>query len=238
MSLIEHICQECGKTFMGGPTARYCPDCRIVREQQRRQARKEKKTVAVERVCQECGKIFMGGPGTAYCSECRLIRARATVVKERICKECGKTFMGGPRAWYCPDCRIVREKNSNANFRAKGRRAERPIGSIDHCEVCGKEYVVNSARQKYCPDCAHEAVRKIDREASKKWNQEHKEVYYPKMKEKMRAYPKACKVCGRIFLPNGSPTQCCSDECRRELKRQRQKRGDDKRHRRTSAKDS
>lgn len=238
MPFKEHVCKDCGKTFMGGPSARYCPDCRIAREHQKRQARKDKKPIAVERVCQDCNKIFMGSLQAAYCPECRLIRAKTSVIKERICKDCGKAFMGGPRAWYCPDCRILRGKNSNANFRAKGRRAERPLGSIDHCKVCGKEYVVNSARQKYCPDCAHGAVREIDREASKKWNQDHKEEYFPSRNEKRRAYPKSCKVCGKIFLSNGSPTQCCSDECRRELKRQRQKRADDKRHKRTSANDA
>lgn len=227
MSLIEHICQECGKTFMGGPTARYCPDCRIVREQQRRQARKEKKTVAVERVCQECGKIFMGRPGAAYCPDCRLIRAKAAVVRERICQDCGEAFMGGPTAMYCPDCRIARKEKSGAELK------KRTLGSIDHCKVCGKEYVVKSWKQKYCSDCA----RKVDREASKKWNKDHKEVYYPARNEKKRAYPRACKVCGKIFLPNGSPTQCCSDECRRELRRQSQKRADDKRRKRPSVND-
>lgn len=110
----------------------------------------------------------------------------ASVVKDRICRACGATFLGGPRAWYCPVCRQERGKEAAKRFRQKGRVADRPLGSTDKCVRCGKEYVVNSARQKYCPDCAYDAVREVDRIASKAWNQSHKDQYYPDRNAKRR----------------------------------------------------
>lgn len=101
------------------------------------------------------------------------------VVKDRVCRQCGMVFRGGPRAWYCPDCRAERQHDADARYRSKGRKADRPLGSIDHCTVCGNPYTVKAARQKYCPDCAKEAVRAADRPKSRQWNQEHKETYYP-----------------------------------------------------------
>ena len=58
---------------------------------------------------------------------------------------------------------------------------------MDNCVRCGGEYVVNSARQKYCPDCSHQAVREIDRLASIAWNHTHKETYYPDKNRKRNA---------------------------------------------------
>lgn len=103
----------------------------------------------------------------------------AVVVKPRVCRQCGATFDGGPRAWYCPSCRKQRRRDADARFRAKGRKADRPLGSTDKCARCGSEYVVKSARQRYCPGCAYEAVREADRPMSRKWNREHRDTYYP-----------------------------------------------------------
>lgn len=112
---------------------------------------------------------------------------RPNVVRDRTCRQCGKVFPGGPRAWYCPACRQVRRKEANARYQAKGRKADRPIGSTDKCVRCGKAYNVNSARQRYCPDCAYEGTREADRPASKAWNQAHKATYYPQRNAKRRA---------------------------------------------------
>ena len=108
----------------------------------------------------------------------------SVVVKPRTCRQCGVVFDGGPRAWYCPECRQKRKQDANANFRKKGRKADRPIGSTDNCVRCGAEYIVNSARQKYCHACAYEAIRDADRPASRAWNQSHKQTYYPEKNAK------------------------------------------------------
>ena len=109
----------------------------------------------------------------------------AVVVKDRVCRQCGAVFRGGPRAWYCPSCREERQRESSRRYKAKG--PDRPLGSTDYCAVCGKPYIVNSARQRYCADCAYEAVRAVDRPASRAWNQAHKDTYYPAKNAKRNA---------------------------------------------------
>ena len=110
----------------------------------------------------------------------------ANVVRPRTCRQCGATFEGGPRAWYCPACRELRRREAQAKYREKGRKANRPLGSVDKCVRCGAGYVVKSARQKYCPDCAYDGVREADRPMSRAWNQAHKDVYYPAQNAKRR----------------------------------------------------
>lgn len=87
------------------------------------------------------------------------------IYQNRICRECGRPFEGGPRAWYCPDCRAERrhQQHLKAEQRRRTGKVTRPIGSTDHCVVCGEQYIVKSARQKYCPKCAKDAVAAIDR---------------------------------------------------------------------------
>ena len=109
----------------------------------------------------------------------------AVVVKDRTCRQCGAVFQGGPRAWYCPSCREERQRESSRRHKANG--TARPLGSTDYCAVCGKPYIVNSARQRYCADCAYDAVRAVDRPASRAWNQAHKDTYYPARNAKRNA---------------------------------------------------
>lgn len=158
----------------------------------------------------------------------------AVVVKDRICKQCGKTFPGGPRAWYCPECRSERKKQQAA-IRRQRPGPNRPLGSIDHCVVCGKEYVVKGGMQKYCEDCAKSAVAEKDRAAGIAYYHENKDAINPARYEKLRVKEKVCIVCGKTFDPHGLPAEMCSDECRRirrrlqqydaEKKRQKNKNG-------------
>lgn len=145
----------------------------------------------------------------------------SVVVKDRICRQCGRSFSGGPRAWYCPECRYVRRKASAERYRAKGRKADRPLGSIDRCVVCGKDYTVKSARQKYCPDCAYDAVRAVDRPESRRWLAEHKGDYYPARNDKRRAR-RYCIVCGRIITAKTCTVTCESKDCKLERRKQTQ----------------
>lgn len=95
-----------------------------------------------------------------------------STVAKRVCRQCGIEFMGGPRAWYCPNCRRERAKEANRRCKAKQRlngHADRPLGSIDKCTVCGADYVVQSARQKYCKKCAPEQYKIVDREQGRDW---------------------------------------------------------------------
>nr|DAW46093.1 MAG TPA: putative transcriptional regulator [Caudoviricetes sp.] len=109
--------------------------------------------------CRICGKSYDGNvQSSTVCPECAA-EARKTTIRPRVCRECGQTFSGGPRAWYCPECRAERKKEQKHRYQTAG--AVRPIGSTDVCVRCGKEYTVSNGLQKYCPDCAVEAVRAV-----------------------------------------------------------------------------
>ena len=153
----------------------------------------------------------------------RIVRADIdgpAVVKPRVCQQCGATFEGGPRAMYCPACRLVRRREADKRFRAKGRKADRPLGSIDLCARCGREYIVNSSHQKYCPSCAPHAIREADRASSRAWNQAHKETLYQAKNEKRRK-KRYCIICGALITAKTATITCDDPECKRERARQR-----------------
>lgn len=105
----------------------------------------------------------------------------------RTCRQCGTTFEGGPRAWYCPICREERRKEADRVCHAKMRRGEtRQIGSMDVCQICGKEYKVMSGNQKYCQVCAPKAVAEIDRAQGLDYYTANSEMINPARNEKRR----------------------------------------------------
>lgn len=158
--------------------------------------------------CTKCGELFNTDKnGKTMCDAC-VAAARSTTIRPRTCHECGAVFDGGPRAWYCPDCRAARQKEQAANYRRNG--AARSIGSIDICEVCKREYVVTGGLQRYCPDCAEEAIREKDREASRRWNVENH--FHEKRSQTPRSGQKVCVICGKP-VPPGTPRVTCSPEC-------------------------
>lgn len=158
--------------------------------------------------CLKCGKLFSTAKyEQALCDDC-VAAAKSTTIRPRTCCECGTTFDGGPSARYCPSCRAIRKKENAKRYRQNG--PARRLGSIDHCIVCGKEYVVKSGLQHYCPDCAEEAVRQLDREASKRWNAENN--FYEQRYQQPRRGQKICVICGKP-VPPGTARITCSDEC-------------------------
>ena len=165
--------------------------------------------------CLKCGKLFNTAKNEqAMCDDC-LAATKSSTIRPRTCRQCGAVFDGGPRAWYCPTCREIRKKADAKRYRKTG--ASRPLGSIDRCTVCGKEYVVNGGRQRYCPDCAPEAVREVDRAASRAWNAAHD--WKAKRRETPRNGQKVCVICGQP-VPPGTPAVTCSPECNKlRLKR-------------------
>ena len=119
-------------------------------------------------------------------------------LSKRTCRQCGCIFMGGPRAWYCPDCRYERKLIRDRNHKRHG--AQRPIGSADQCAICGKKYIVKGGNQKYCPDCANDAVADIDRRQGLEYYRANRDVISRKRKEKRRIPPKTCEICGKLFV--------------------------------------
>ena len=89
----------------------------------------------------------------------------------RTCRECGVVFDGGPRAWYCPKCREMRKKLQKDRYNERRKRGlSLSLGeSVGRCEVCGCEFIYASARQRYCPACAKEAIKTSDRRQGLVW---------------------------------------------------------------------
>lgn len=51
------------------------------------------------------------------------------------------------------------------------------------CESCGKTCIRNSARQKYCKDCADKRIKEIDRKRATERYNKHKDDINPRRNE-------------------------------------------------------
>lgn len=85
--------------------------------------------------------------------------------------------MGYPKSKRCPDCQRNADRARDRQIKASG--PVRRIGDTDICVICGKPYVICGGLQRYCPDCAPEAVRKrvnaTKRAYAKSWSEQHTE---------------------------------------------------------------
>lgn len=178
--------------------------------------------------CQNCGKTVQADGEKAFCPECRMELKKASVLQERTCMACGVQFLGGPRAWYCPECRRERQKKQSREYKRRG--AARPLGSVDLCKVCGKEYIVESGRQMYCKDCAEDAIKTVARAQSVAYNKINKDRLTALKKER-KENRRVCQVCGKVFYSK-QPTVTCSEFCARCMKSYNQAMADHKRGRR------
>lgn len=178
-----------------------------------------------EKVCQVCGKPFYGGNDNFYCPNCARDKKLDTVVKIRICQDCGVEFFGGPRAKRCPGCAYKAQQETNRRHKKRGTM--RPLGSMDKCAVCGKEYTVVSGRQKYCSKICQ-------RKSILEWQKQHKKNYHKisgqniKKQARRDTVKKICVYCLKPF-ESSTPTNLCSDYCRTEQKKLLQCRADVKR---------
>ena len=188
-----------------------------------------------QRICKNCGKAFVVPTGkTAYlCEECAKKSKSNSVIRERKCKICGASFMGYPRSFFCPECSAERKKQQKKIYNR--RKPSRPLGSVDTCEACGKEYIVKSGLQKYCPDCAENRVRENIRLHKREYMAENLEKS-EKLKAETRGKRYICPICGKEFEKHTSAATC-SAECEKELHRRRQNRADIKRGKRKTPED-
>lgn len=182
------------------------------------------------RVCKKCGKVFEVPSGkTAYlCDECSKKQKSNSVLRERTCKICGTSFIGYPRSFFCPECSAERKKQQRKKY--KGNHAARPLGSVDICENCGKEYIVKSGRQRFCPECAEMAVKENIRLHKREYMAENSEKA-KQLKADTRGKRYICPVCGKEFEKH-SPQITCSQECEKEYRRIKQNEVDIKRGKR------
>lgn len=182
------------------------------------------------RICKNCGKAFEvpTGKESYLCKKCARKSKSKSVLRERTCKICGVPFMGYPRSFFCPSCSAERKRQQKKIYNQ--RKPARPLGSTDICEACGKLYIVNSGRQRYCPECAKEQVDKNIRAHKRKYMAENSDKSR-ELKVDTRGKRYICTICGKKFEKH-TPTVTCSPECERELRRRKQNRADIKRGKR------
>lgn len=169
----------------------------------------------MRRICKYCEREYDGDPGGSCCPDCAAAQ-RKTTIRDRVCRQCGCTFPGGPRAWYCPACRRERKAEQSREYHKRG--AIRPIGSLDRCAVCGKPYEVTGSRQRYCPACASDAVREIDRAQSRTWSDQNITPASRRAERRKASAEIPCAVCGTMFVPHDA-SLTCSPTCSAELRR-------------------
>lgn len=182
------------------------------------------------RICKNCGNVFERQTGSyAYlCAECSKKAKDNNLIRERTCQICGEPFIGHPRSCYCAKCGEERRKQLRKMRNTK--KPNRPLGSIDICQACGKEYIVKSGSQKYCPECSEEQIAKNIKA--------HKKEYRIKNQDKIREQKKShlgkryiCVICGKEFEKH-NVTVTCSTECYKEYKRIKQNEADIRRGKR------
>lgn len=186
-----------------------------------------------QKLCVICGKP-LPPKHSKYCSdECRKTaekqhlhnysgrpRGNQEMRWQTTCIDCGMPINRAIKSIRCPACQ--RAVNKKRDIERKKRGPARPLGSVDKCQRCGKEYIVTSGLQKYCPDCREEATRESVRA--------HKREYMAKLRADPEANaemchskawviePKHCAFCGKKFVAKGR-TMYCSDECRKAANR-------------------
>lgn len=182
------------------------------------------------RKCKTCGKIFEvpAGKEMYLCPDCAAESKRKSVIRERTCKICGASFTGYPRSFFCPSCSAERKKQQKKIYNR--RQPARPLGSVDTCESCGKQYIVNSGRQRYCPECAEMKVEENIRAHKREYMAENSEKS-KELKAETRGKRYICPICGKEFEKHTSAA-ACSLNCEKELRRRRQNRADIKRGKR------
>lgn len=136
------VCKQCGKTFLGGMRASYCPDCRAERRRESDSRSRERKRVGATRhigstdICVDCGKEYIVEGGL-----------------QKRCKACAEihdlAFLRDARREHA---RAHRKEYDAAKVRLK---------TNSHvCPVCGAEFTAGSSRTKYCSGaCKMEARR-------------------------------------------------------------------------------
>lgn len=140
------------------------------------------------------------------------------MLQHRICKTCSCSFQGGPRAYYCHSCREERKRVQGAEHKRRKRKGEsRPLGSIDKCEKCTKDYIVQSGNQRFCPECQPIHAQEYDRVTGLTYYHVNKDNINPVRNERRRKGLRTCEWCGKEFeTPTCKLT--CSPECTRKLR--------------------
>lgn len=148
------------------------------------------------------------------------VQLPGTTLAPRICTICGKQFLGGPSARFCPECRQEKQKEYARAYKRRKRAGKSIVMGVTKgkCARCGKEFVYQSGLQKYCPDCAEEAMREVDRKTGRGWLRraadKYGQQYINDRNRERRVYSHDnCHECGAPLPPGHGPTTLYCDAC-------------------------
>lgn len=149
------ICRECGTSFLGGPRAWYCPECRAERKKMQRKSRKNKtvRPLGSIDICQNCGEKYIVKSGRQiYCPDCAddVVREKVNAHKRQymqdnkekfaphkaemrsngwVCVVCGKTFdKDTPTVTCSEECAKQLKKINQDNADIKRGKRKMPAG--------------------------------------------------------------------------------------------------------------
>lgn len=116
------ICRECGASFLGGPRAWYCPECRAERKKVQRKAWKNKtvRPLGSIDICQNCGEKYIVKSGRQiYCPDCAddIVREKVNAHKRQYMQENKEKFAPykaemRSNGWVCVVCGKVFDKDT------------------------------------------------------------------------------------------------------------------------------
>lgn len=186
-------------------------------------------TIISNHVCKRCGTPIPYDRYRVYCDACTRLNKQESLRRERVCMDCGKQFVGYPKSKRCPECQAEADKRNDAESRRrKAAGKSRRIGERYKCKICGKEYMLASGGQLYCPDCADLGVKVADAAQSRAYNVAHRTEIH----ERRRA-ARICIVCGKPITDKHCTVTCGDPACKAARRRAMQREGDARRGRST-----
>lgn len=142
-TLRQRTCRSCGRSFVGGPRAWYCPECRTERQKKQSAAYKARKRAGAVRAlgskdnCIICGALYtIVGSNQRYCPECA----------EKAIK-CADSLQG--IAYY-----VEHKDTINPSRNARRRKKDRI------CPICGTAYQAYG-KNSYCSDTCRREGRRL-----------------------------------------------------------------------------
>lgn len=141
------VCRQCGCSFMGGPRAWYCPDCRKKRKREsdaRHYRLGSARPLGSKDFCTVCGKeYFVESARQMYCKDCAEAATKANVSASK---------------------RVYMAQNHE---RLDAIARERKKG-IKLCKICGKPITAESPTVTCSPECAATLKAQWQRDADSK----------------------------------------------------------------------
>lgn len=138
----NRICATCGKTFLGYPRSKYCPECQKAAKLETARRSRERKKAGTTRaigstdICQNCGQPYIVTSGLQrYCPDCSKY-----VVQDNI-RQHKREYMAENREYF------------NAYHQAM--RSQRRV-----CVICGKTFDSPTNTTVCSADCAEEQMRR------------------------------------------------------------------------------